>query len=280
MTIREIVVQGIHSTRACKSLWVFGFVVGAASAGSNGGGKGDDAGAGAAGLALVALRDLPWAAIAAVAAVLIIGAVILRFVSEGALIEGVVRSRQGGSMTTREGFRAGWAHWGVLLRVALLYFAATIASLVALAVPCVLLATFVGVAAAIAYAIPAVLVAVPWLVTIHLVQAFASRIAVLEDRRALDAIAKARLFLHGRLGHALKVVVASSIGGMAMAVVSVVAVLPIVLMVIAFMPLLGIMPVVLAALLWIVPVGCVLTAMLGTFQSSVWTIGYVSEVAA
>jgi hypothetical protein len=93
--------------------------------------QGNEAGAGAAGLAFVALRDLPWAAIAAAAAVLVIGAVILRFVSEGALIEGVVRSRQGGSMTTREGLRAGWAHWGVLLRIALLYFAATVGSLVA-----------------------------------------------------------------------------------------------------------------------------------------------------
>ena len=280
MTIREIVTQGIHSTRACKSLWVFGFVVAAASGGSNGGGKGDDAGAGAAGLTLIALRDLPWAAIAAVAALIVVGAVILRYVSEGALIEGVVRSRQGGSMTTREGFRAGWAHWGVLLRIALLYFAATLGSIVALAVPCVLLVKFVGVAAGVAYAIPAVLVAVPWIVTIYLVQAFASRIAVLEDRRALDAIAKARLFLHGRLPHALKVIVASFIGTMAMAVASVVAVLPIVVMVIAFMPLLGIIPVIVAALLWIVPVGCLLTAMLGTFQSSVWTIGYVSEAAA
>jgi hypothetical protein len=280
MTIREIVVQGIHSTRACTSLWVFGFVVGAASASSNGGGKGNEAGAGAAGLAFVALRDLPWAAIAAAAAVLVIGAVILRYVSEGALIEGVVRSRQGGSMTTREGLRAGWAHWGVLLRIALLYFAATVGSLVALAVPCVLLAKFAGVVAAVAYAIPALLVAVPWLVTIYLVQAFASRIAVLEDRHALDAIAKARLFLHGRLAHALKVIVASFIGTMAIAAASVVAVLPIVVMVVAFVPLLGIIPVAIAAVLWIVPVGCVLTAMLGTFQSSVWTIGYVSEAAA
>jgi hypothetical protein len=121
---------------------------------------------------------------------------------------------------------------------------------------------------------------VPWLVTIYLVQAFASRIAVLEDRHALDAIAKARLFLHGRLAHALKVIVASFIGTMAIAAASVVAVLPIVVMVVAFVPLLGIIPVAIAAVLWIVPVGCVLTAMLGTFQSSVWTIGYVSEAAA
>ena len=40
-----------------------------------------------------------------------------------------------------------------------------------------------------------VLIAVPWLVTLYLVQAFAMRIAVLEDRHAMDAIER-----HGRHG--------------------------------------------------------------------------------
>ena len=38
------------------------------------------------------------------------------------------------------------------------------------------------------------------------------RIAVLENRRALDAIGKARLFLHGRLVHGLKLMVAAFVG--------------------------------------------------------------------
>ncbi len=42
--------------------------------------------------------------------------------------------------------------------------------------------------AAILYGIPAIIVAVPWLVTLYLVQAFAWRIAVLENRHAIDAI--------------------------------------------------------------------------------------------
>jgi hypothetical protein len=41
---------------------------------------------------------------------------------------------------------------------------------------------------AILLGLPALVIAVPWLVTLYLVQAFASRIAVLEDRHALDAI--------------------------------------------------------------------------------------------
>ena len=38
------------------------------------------------------------------------------------------------------------------------------------------------------------------------------RIAVLENRHALDAIGKARLFLHGRLMHGLKLIVATFVG--------------------------------------------------------------------
>ena len=111
-------------------------------------------------------------------------------------------------MTTREGFRAGWAHWGVLLRIALLYFAATVGSVALLAAPCVIALLSPRPVGAVLFGIPALLIAVPWFVTLYLVQAFASRIAVLENRRALDAIGKARLFLHGRLMHGLKLMVA------------------------------------------------------------------------
>ena len=45
-----------------------------------------------------------------------------------------------------------------------------------------------------------------------MLQALASRIAVLENRHALDAIRKARLFLHGRMLHALKLTVAAFVG--------------------------------------------------------------------
>ena len=53
----------------------------------------------------------------------VVGFVVLKFLSTGALIEGVKRARGNASMTVREGFREGWAHWGVLLRIALLYLA-------------------------------------------------------------------------------------------------------------------------------------------------------------
>ena len=218
------------------------------------------------------------ALIGVVAILTLVAAIVMRFVGEGALIEGVVRARQGGTMTTSEGWRAGWAHWGVLVRIALLYVAAIIGSLALLAAPCVIALQALGPLGGIALGIPALLIAVPWLVTLHLVQAFASRIAVLENRHALDAIAKSRLFLHGRLMHGLKLIVAMFVGTLVIAAVGIVAMLPVTLLLAALIPLLRLFPVIVLGCLVLLPVLYVLTAMVGTLRSSIWTIGYVTQV--
>ena len=219
MTILEIVRQGLYYARTCKSLWLFGFLVGIASGGSNGGGRGGGNGTGASigigGVSISGPLDISVTGIAPIAIAIILAlavTLVLRLVGEGALIEGVVRARQGGTMTTHEGFRAGWAHCGVLVRIALLYLAATIGSVALLAVPCVIALKALGPLGGILVGIPALFIAVPWLVTLYLVQAFAWRIAVLENRHAIDAIGKARLFLHGRLVHGLKIIAAAFVG--------------------------------------------------------------------
>ena len=225
--------------------------------------------------------DLSVTEIAPIAVVIILAvgaALVMRFVGEGALIEGVVRARQGGTMTTREGFRAGWAHLGVLVRIALLYVAAFIGSLALLAAPCVIALRALGPLGGIVLGIPAVLIAVPWLVTLHLVQAFASRIAVLENRHALDAIGKARLFLHGRLMHGLTLIVATFVGTLLILFVGLAVVVPVALLLVALIPVLRIVPVVLLGCLVLLPAFYVLTAMAGTLRSSIWTIGYVTQV--
>ena len=204
----------------------------------------------------------------------------MRFIGEGALIEGIVRARQGGTLTTREGFRAGWAHWGVLVRIALLYLAATVGSLGLLAAICVVAVQALGWLAGVLLGIPAALVAVPWLVTLYLVQAFASRIAVLENRRALDAIRNARLFLHGRLVHGLRLMVATLVGTLVISILGVVVLVPVVLLLVALAQVLNVLPVIVLGTVLLLPVFGVLTAMLGTYRSSVWTIGYVAQVDA
>jgi hypothetical protein len=277
MTIGEIIRQGFHDARTCKSLWLFGFFVGMASGGSparytSGGGGGQGAGDGG-------LSFIQFAPFLVVGAFVVVALLVLRFVSEGALIEGIARIRKGGSMTTREGFRAGWAHWSVLVRIGLLYVAAVVGSLALLVAPCVVALRAFGPIGAFAVGIPAVVIAVPWLVTLHLVQAFASRIAVLENRHALDAIGKARLFLHGRLRHGLTLIVATFVGSLLITLAGLVVLVPVVLLAVALIPALGFVPVVLGCLA-VLPVIYVLTAMLGTMRSSIWTVGYLTQVEA
>ena len=285
MTIGEIVKQGLHYARTCKTLWLFGFFVGMASGGSSSGAGGGDGGwsigAGGVAVSVDSVRDLRVTEIAPIAIfiILVAGAVMLmRFVSEAALIEGVARARKGGTMTVGEGFRAGRAHWGVLVRIALLYFAATIASLALLAAPCVVAVRAFGPLGGVALGLPALVIGVPWLVTLYLVQAFASQIAVLENRHALDAIAKSRLFLHGRLMHGLKLIVAMFVGTLAIVIPGVIATVPVVLLLVALTKALHILPVIVLGCLVLLPAIYILAAMVGTLRSSIWTIGYVTQV--
>ncbi len=273
MTLTEIIKQGLHYAWTCKSLWLFGFFVGMASGGSSGGGNGG--GSGADGLSFSPAQF----AVIAIVAVLAVGAlIVMQFVSEGALIEGVVRARRGGAMTTREGFRAGWAHWGVLVRIGLLYVAGFLGSTALLAAPCLIALRAFGPLGAVVFGIPALIVGGPWLVTLYLVQAFASRIAVLENRHALDAIAKARLFLHGRLMHGLKLLVAMFISTLAIVGLGLLAIVSVGLLLAGLIPVLRVVPVIVLGCLVLLPAIYVLIAMMGTLRSSIWTIGYVTQV--
>ena len=284
MTIGEMIEQGFHYARTCRSLWLFGFFVGIASGGSNGGGGGGGNAGGAAGAVagggLFGLSGSAMVMIALVISVVLAAIFVMRFVGEGALIEGIVRARRGGTMTTREGFRAGWAHWGVLVRIGLLYFGAMVVSVALLVVPCAIAFRAIGPVGAGLLGVPALVIGVPWLVTLSLVQAFASRIAVLENRRALDAISKARLFLHGRIAHGLKLVVATLLGTLVIVLLGLAAMAPVVLLLAALVPVLRLAPVIVLGCVVLVPAFCVFTAIVGTFRSSIWTIGYVTQVDA
>jgi hypothetical protein len=271
MSILAIVKEALRIARTHKSLWVFGFMVGlSAGGGTSGGGAQataaatpDPVGALLVGLLVVAL---------------VIAFVVFRCVSTGALIEGVKRARRSEPMTFREGLHEGWAHWGVLLRLALLFLAANAASVALLAGACLLAEQLLGRTALFATAGLAVVVGVPWLVTLHIWQAFAERIAVLESRRALDAIRKARLFLHGRLRHGLELVVAALLGTLCVAGLAIAVIVPLILLLAVSVRLVGSVPTALLGALTLPPVVFVAIALVGIMTSSVWTIGYLKEV--
>jgi len=154
----------------------------------------------------------------------------------------------------------------------------TVASVALLVAPCVIALKALGPAGAILFGIPAFFIAVPWLVTLYLVQAFAWRIAVLENRQALDAIRKARLFLHGRLLHGLKLLVAMFVGSVAIALVAGAVMAPVALLLFALLQVFRVAPVIILGCLVLLPLIYIFAGVLGTYRSSIWTVGYVTQV--
>jgi hypothetical protein len=277
--IVAIIQEALRIGRARKSLWLFGFFVGVGGGSGSGGGGGQAPLPGPApGSALEPGLVLLWVLLGLG---LVVGFVILKFVSTGALIEGVTRARRNVAMTVREGFAEGWAHWGVLLRITLLYLAASVASVAVLAAVPFLAGEPLGRLAMFVAGGVAVVVGVPWLVTLYIWQAFAERIAVLENRHALDAIRKARLFLHGRLRFGLKLLVAAFLGALAVLVLGMLVIVPMAALIFGAAWLWGsVFAGVALGALTLVPVLFVVIAMVGIMTSSVWTIGYLTQVEA
>jgi len=274
VSIFAIVKEALRIGRAHKSLWLFGFLVGFGGGGGGGSSGGFLGGQQEAPPAPAAAPE-PGAVVLVLLVVLafIVAFVVLKYLSTGALIEGVKRARRSGSMTMREGFREGWAHWGVLLRIALLFLAANFASVAALAGACYAVWLAFGEPAVFIACALAVVAGVPWLVTLYMWQAFAERIAVFENRRALDAIRKARLFLHGRLQLGLKLLVAGFLGVLFVGLLAALVIIPLVLSAQVW----G-LPAVAVAVVTLPPVAFIAVAFVGIVTSSVWTIGYLSQV--
>jgi hypothetical protein len=276
MRISELMKEGLRIAREQRSFWLFGFFVGAAAS-NQGGGGGDGAPVGVPGPG--GDPGLGALFLIVVLVILLVAGVVMYFISQGALIEGVTRLRRGAQLSVREGFRRGWSHAGVIFKITLIYYAANIASLLVLAVPALLGLRLGSIFAALVLAIPAVIVAVPWLVTLYIWRAFGMRIAVLENRSALDAVGKARLFLHGRLGQGLRALVAAFLGTLLIALVGALVLVPVaLLMVFTLAPAAGPLAFVVIALV-LLPAVVVVVSVLGTYQSSVWTLGYLAQVA-
>jgi hypothetical protein len=271
----EIVKEALRIARTHKSLWLFGFLVGLGGGFNFGGGGGPSP----------APPGVPTPPAPGTVLVIVLGGiavivafVVLKFLGTGALIEGVTRARRNGHLTVREGFREGWANWGVLFRIMLLFLPLNLATVALAAGACYLVWMSFGSPAVIFAAGAAILVGVPCLLTIYMWGMFAERIAVLENRSALDAMRKARLFLHGRLQLGLKLVVASFLGVLFVTVLSLLVIAPITGIVVASAGVWGVLGAVGLGALTVAPLLFVSFAFFGIVTSSVWTIGYLSQV--
>jgi hypothetical protein len=276
VSVFDLIKEALRIARTHKSLWLFGFLAGLGGGFNFGGGGGVQAPLPPAAVTGPDPARVVLVIIAALAVIAVF--VVLKFLATGALIEGVKRARSNGSMSMREGFREGWAHWGVLFRVALLYLPLYLGSVLVLGGGCALVFRAAGTPAGVVAAVVAVLVGIPWLLTLYMWQAFAERMAVLENRRALDAMRKARLFLHGRLRLGLKLLVASFLGVLLVSVVGFLVIAPITGVVALSAALWGILGAVGLGLLTVAPLLFVAGAFIGIMTSSVWTIGYLTQV--
>ncbi len=283
MDIIQMIKEGLRIARTSKSLWLYGFFVGLGALTNFNSNSHAPRVPAAVQLPPHALNGA--AAPLAIAILLLMGAcVFMYFVSAAALIESVARMRRAEPATLSEGWRGGLAHWGVLFRIGVIYFASSAASLVALATPFLLALKLSGLTLAALLAIPAAFIAVPWLVTLYMWQAFAARIAVLENRGARDAIAKARLFLHGRLLLGLKLIVAAVLGRLIVVIVGVIGLAVVAAIIVLVLKVLGLtlaaVPVIALAAVALLPLAIILVliAVTGTTQSCIWTIGYLTQV--
>jgi hypothetical protein len=276
VSVFDLIKEALRIARTHKSLWLFGFLAGLGGGFNFGGGGG---GQQAPDVVPGVSPDPARVVLVIIVALAVVAVfVVLKFLATGALIEGVKRARSNGSMSMREGFREGWAHWGVLFRVALLFLPLYLGSVLVLGGGCALVFRAAGTPAGVVAAGIAVLVGVPWLLTLYMWQAFAERMAVLENRRALDAIAKARLFLHGRLQSGLKLLVAAFLGVLLISVCAFLVIAPVAGIVVASGALWGFVGAIGLGVLTLVPLVFVAVAFTGIMTSSVWTIGYLTQV--
>jgi hypothetical protein len=213
------------------------------------------------------------------AAVLGLGVMALHIVAEGALIEGVSRKHRdpSESFTIRGGLRLGLSHFGAVLGVKAL--ALLLGLLLASAVGAPFALAGVGVlpiGAAIALGLPLALVAIPLGISIYLIYSLGLRVAVLENRRVVDSLKRARRLLHGRLLDGLKILLTVGVGGVAAKFIAAPVAIPVVMAAGLGFLLGGWVGTVVALITLAAPLALVGAGLLGCWTSSVWTIGYLA----
>jgi hypothetical protein len=274
LKVLAIVKQSLQTLWRHKSLWFFGFFVTGASA---------SAGAPRAGTRTTAVAGaLPsWAIWVILAGVLVaLGSLVLHVLCEAALISEVRRASEGGAPTIGPGLRQAKPHFGRVL--VLKAMVAAVYSLAAgvLATPALLaVGKVLPLAVGLGLSITLVLVGVPVLLSIYFLYVYALRIAVLEDVPAVEAVRRARVFLHGRVAISLELLVAWYLGAALVGAAVVVASIPAALIAGLCYLAAGKIAALLGGVALMIPAAMAAVGALGTYRSSVWTLGYLKARA-
>lgn len=277
MKIETLVRSSLSLVWERKALWLFGFFV-AGSAGGVGGSFSPGGGAASGGG-----EPLPWwlAPVLAGALAIAIGSLVMHLLSEGALIDAVVKARAGQATPVRAELHEGARHaWRLLAIKAAAFSAMLVASaVVVLPIGAVLLAGGPVVVGAVGSAILA-LAMVPAMLTLYFLYMFAMRSAVLDGRGVVDATRAAYERLHGHLADAVRLLIADGIGSFAFGLVGAVAVVPAALVGLAVYLAAGsVIPAAVTAAVLIVPLAVAVTGARGMFRSSVWTLAWLEAGA-
>jgi hypothetical protein len=275
--ILDIGKRSLRTLWTNKYLWFFGFFV-AALGNGGGGGDGGAGGKGAGGsLDPQALPAWVWIGLAA-AAVAGLAFFALHILSEAALIEGVAEGQQGQRLGIRGGLRRSKRHFFKVIALKILFGLVAGVSAALVAAPLMLWhLELAPLWVAVLLTVLLALVGLPWLLTLYFLYEYALRFVVLDDRRTFDAIGQSRRFLHGRLGLSLKLILLSVVGQMGGSLVIALCLLPAgVLAGIGYLAGGLVWAVALGSALG-VPVVCLGLGALGTFRSSVWTLGFIDH---
>lgn len=267
MDIIRIAKQSFSTIRSHKYLLFFGFFVASGGgAGGNVGGHGHHGGP---------LPARVWPLIG-VAVVLGLAALVMHVLSEGALIDGVERAQRGQRGRIGEELGQSRRHFWTLAAIKVVLGAAMLVSVAVVAAPVggALLGAYPVVAGAVATALLGLL-AVPWLLTLYFVYMYAMRIAVLDDKKALDAMRSAKRYLHGRLASSLKLLVAGGLGSAAVEVAGGLVALPIAALGLGVYFLAGLVPALVVGGVLLAPVAVLVAGSVGAYRSSVWTLGFL-----
>ncbi len=257
-----------------KKLWFFGIFAAAGSAS----GSGDHEAAGASSGGTIPEWVIP---ILIIAAVLGIGVLVMHIISEGALIQGVRRARNGEEPGIVAGLKAGASTFWRVLGIKAFQGVAGFLSVALITAPVVLslfglYPIWLGVIGTVALAF----VGIPWLLSIYFIYQYALRYAVLDARSVREAVAMGYRHLHGRVAHSLSLLGVSLLGQ----IISGAVMVPIVLVCAIVGGLVYLVGGAVAGIAvggsLMLPFAFAVAGALGAYQSSVWTLSYMQPEPA